>query len=160
MTKNNSAFQVVRIAIASYRRQARKESWKADHDAAMKCYRFEEMLWAANGVFDAITQFDENHRARVFSGEIEYDADHSGVIKEAYRWWLGPSEGFKQAIERYRGRFGEVSNSEEFLSRCREAQGILTDDAEFFSGDALTQLRDEAIDAFRAGQTSECGPGQ
>ena len=158
MSKNpkGSAFGVVRSAIHAYRRESRKDAWKADHNAAMKCFDLEEMLWVANGVYDAITHFDETHRGRVLSGEIEFDPDHSGLIRQAYAWWLGPCDVFQAAINKYRGRFGNVTNSEEFLSRCREAKGILTDDSEFFAGDPIIALCDEAVDDFRAGNTIEC----
>jgi len=156
MTKNVSgaAFAVVRDAIESYQRHAENEPWKIDHDAAMKCYDLEEMLWVGNGIFDAITQFDENYRARCFAGVTEYDTNHPNTIKEAYAWWLRPSKKIRADIEKCLQRFGHVENSEGFLSRCREAEGILTEDASFFTG--LVNLRDEAIDDLRAGNVSEC----
>ena len=155
MSKSSSAFKVVRSAIGSFKIEA--DEWKWDHDAAMKCYEFEDFLLVGIALFDAITQFDERHRARVLSGEIEFDPDHSELVREAYKWWLEPSGSIAAHIAKLRAQYGEVKNAEKFLSLCREAKGILTDDAAFFSGDALVALRDEAIDEHRAGKTSECG---
>lgn len=149
------AFKVVQDALSSY-----NERWKEDYEAAMKCRDLEDWLYVGNGIFDAITRFDEKHQGRVFSGEIEFDPEHESLIKEAYRWWLGPCADFTSQIESLRRQNFDVNNSEQFLSNCREAMGILTDDAEFFDSEALIALRDEAIDEHRAGDSLEFGQRQ
>jgi len=157
MTKSSRAFKVVRNALGSYQIEA--EEWKRDHFVAMKCFEFEDFLLVGIGLFDAITDYDERHRARVLSGETEFDPEHSELIKEAYRWWLKPCREIRVEIEKFRKQFGEVKNSDKFLSRCREAEGLLTDDAVFFSGEDMITLRDAAIDDHRAGDTIECSLG-
>ena len=155
MGATSSAFKVVQNAIGSYKIEA--AGWKRDHDAAMKFYDFEDFLLVGIALFDAITQFDEKHRSRVLSGESPFDPEHTQTIQGAYRWWLEPCEKITVKLEELRAEFGPIKNSEEFLSRCREAKGILTDDAEYFTDKALIALRDEAVGEFRAGNTIECG---
>ena len=154
-SKSSSAFKIVRSAIGSYNIEA--DEWKRDHDEAMKCYDFEDFLLIGIGLFNAITDFDERHRARVLSGEIEFDPDHGELVRHAYSYWLEPCDDIAAHINKLRAEFGEVKNSEKFLSLCREAKGILADDANFFSGEALVKLRDEAIDEFRDGESLEYG---
>lgn len=152
-TKDSKAFNVVRGALKSYDDEA--ETWKVYHDHAMKCYDFEDFLGVGIALFDGITDFDERHRARVLANEVEYDPEHSATIKDAYRWWLRPCEHIQAKIDSLRADFGILKNAEEFLSRCREAKGILMEDAEFFTGETFIELRDEALDEFRAGNSIE-----
>src|SRR4051812_34877419 len=123
MTQNvsGSAFEVVRDAIASYQRQADKEPWQIEQDAAMKCYDLEDILWVGNGIFDAITQFDENYQSRCLSGVAEYNPAQVQSIKDAYRLWLESGAKLQARIENCKRQFEHVANSDEFLSRYREA---------------------------------------
>jgi hypothetical protein len=145
-----NAFSVVQDAICSY-----NERWKMDYKAAMKCRDLEDWLYVGNGIFDAITSFDEKHQSRVFKGEIEFDPDHAELIKQAYSWWLGPCEELCAKIKLMHDQHFEVNNSAQFLSNCREAKGILTPDGEFFNHEDMVALRDMAIDEHRAGQSLE-----
>lgn len=158
MGTETGAFHVVQDAITSYAEGV--ESWKSAYVAAMKCRDLEDWLYVGNGIFDAITAFDEKHQFRVLSGEIEYDPAHNELIKSAYKWWLGPCEVLSTEINSLRAQGFLVDNSEAFLSNCRESTGILTDDAEFFDSEALIALRDEAIDEHRAGESLEFGQRQ
>lgn len=153
--KSNSALNVVRSAIGSYKSEA--EEWKRNHHEAIQCYDFEDFLQVGIGLFHAITEFDERHRGRVLAGDVEFDPGHSHEIRSAYTWWLEPCDDITAHLTMLRQKFGDVKNAEEFLSLCREARGIVTDDVEFFSNEALVALRDEAIDEHKAGMTSECG---
>jgi len=158
MSRNVSggAYEVVRDAIASYQRQADKEPWQNDHDAAMRCFDLEEILWVGNGIFDVITQFDENNQSRCLSGAVEYDPELTNSIKDLYRTWFESGSKFIPRLERCRKEFGHVANSEGFLSRRREAEGILTEDSVYFSSRVIVDLRDEALDEFRAGNVDNC----
>lgn len=149
---SNSAFKVVQDALASY-----NEPWKPDYEAAMDCRDVEDWLYVGNGIFDAINSFDEKHQLRVMRGELEFDNTHNEKIREAYRWWLTPCEALATRIESLRKSGFNVDHAEQFLSNCREAKGILTDDAEFFKNESLVNLRDEALDEHRAGESIECG---
>ena len=153
-TKLSKTFNVVRQALKSYDDQG--EGWKDEHREAMWCYDFEDFLAMGIALFDGITDFDERHRMRVLANEIEYDPEHNEIIKEAYREWLRPCENITKVLGSLTNRFGDVKNAKEFLSRCREARGILTEDSKFFISDTLVDMRDSAIDDLRMGSTFEC----
>lgn len=152
---STNAFDVVQSALNSY-----NESWQPDHAKAMACRDLEDWLIVGIGLFDAITTFDERHQLRVFSNDIPFDADHASIIKNAYRWWLGPCDAIDAEITQLEKADFEVDHAQVFRSKCREAKGILTEDAEFFNSEALIALRDEAIDEHRAGNSLEFGPRQ
>lgn len=133
--------------------------WKADHRAAMVCYEVEETIALGNRVFDAIVAFDENWRRQVSRGELPFSPVLDSFIQALFRRWYVPCSGVLAAIENLRREGFAVKGAAEFLQRCREAEGILTPDAEFFSDDQLVQLRDEALDQHLRGETLEHGPG-
>lgn len=128
------------------------ESWKADHGAAMACYEFEDFLEYGIEIFESISSLDEAWRLRVFKRQVSYDADLESRIHDCYRKWLEPCADVEQVLQWFESRFGELRRAEEFRARRREAQGILANDSEFFAGDALARLRDDAIDEHRRGE--------
>jgi hypothetical protein len=135
------------------------ERWAADHRAAMLCYEVEETIGLGNRVFDAIVAFDENWRRQVSRGELPFSPVLDGFIHALFQRWHGPSAGVLAVIEDLRREGFSVKGGDEFQYRSREAEGILTPDAEFFAHDRLVELRDEALDQHLRGETLEHGPG-
>ena len=146
------AQNVLAAALTEFGREV--ERWRDDHRAAMACYEFEDLLALAVKIFDAITQQDEEWRSRVYSGTVEYDSAAGQRIEAGYRQWLVPCARVAVVLERLEQEFGAVRHADEFRDRCREAEGILTSDAEFF-GDGLTSLCESALDEHRKGETLE-----
>lgn len=131
------------------------ELWKADHERAVAFFRFDDHLAVGIQLFESITRWDESWRCKVLAGEEQYDPMLANEIKEAYEWWLRPCAEVEAQLETCEREFGSTENGERFRQCYREAVGILTPDEEFFSGDALVQARDKAIDTHRRGGTVE-----
>ena len=136
------------------------QCWKTDYDAAMKCRTVEYRLARAMAVYDWIVRIDEVWRLSVYQGGQAYDAETHELLTSAFRVWLGASEKLLGDLADIEQQGFTVRQAAEYRARVREAQGSLTDDAEFFSGRELVRLRDEAIDANARGETLEYGAAE
>lgn len=137
--------------------QGEAKQWKADHDQAVECVDldFELLLQHGISVYEAINDIDENWRARVLSGEIEYLQEDEDFLTKLYHLWLQSGEGALSDLEGFEVGGYDVKYSDDFRRACIEVSGILTSDEKFFSGDDLVAMRDEAIDSHRRG---DCEP--
>ncbi len=129
------------------------EEWKGKHDAALRCLDFETLLSFAISLAEQIHRFDESWRLMLYKGLVTANERINEVIDGSYRRWLKPRDRLLQRLEQFEKEGFEVRGAAEFRSTCREVEGILTPDPDFFSDQALVQLRDEAIDAQHNGQT-------
>ena len=143
---------LVRREIELYRDVS--EVWKADHEAAMACMDFQDLLAKGIAAFESINRIDEAYRRAVFSGS-EFDEAVSGQITELYEMISEPCEGILETLARFERAGFNVDAAERFRSCCRELAGILTDPADFFSDEALVRMRDKAIDENQQGTLSE-----
>jgi hypothetical protein len=130
-------------------------SWKRDHDAALQCRDLEDTLAVGNWLFGALSRIDDGWHGEVFEGRIPYDPEEEAQIRSFYRGWLKPCEQMLTKIAEFEAQGFEVSGASEFRRNCSEVKGILTPDSQFFSSDALVELRDQAIDSHRAGLTTD-----
>ena len=64
-------------------------------------------------------------------------------------------KNFLKPLDRLEKRGFVVDYSERFRVCIREAEGILMSDSDFFSGNTLVRLRDEAIEEFRQGEAKD-----
>lgn len=80
-----------RTSLSAARRylQVFEESWKADHDAAMRCRAFEEMIAEAAKVFELIDELVHLRRGSVFRGLQELIPQLDEDEKTLYVEWLG-----------------------------------------------------------------------
>jgi hypothetical protein len=113
----------------------------------------EAVVHTGNELFRAISLVDQNWHTEMYEGRTPYDEADEVEIAGYYRTWLHTGDRVLEAIEEQEARGRSVAGAEEFRKNRREAQGLLVDDAAFFGGDALAELRDEAIDDHRAGRT-------
>lgn len=143
----------VKRRIASYREDV--ESWKIDHEFAMRCVDFEILLQHGLFVYDLINQIDEAIRAASRKGMIEFTRDIQDSVSALYRWWLEPCDAVLQLLVRFERQGYEVDHASEFRSAVREVRGVLTPDDEFFQESDVAALRDAAIESFERG---ECEP--
>ena len=129
------------------------EQWKANHLNAMACWEFGDLLLYCVEAFDRINREDEGYRQEVFNG----NAEHSGEIEEAhgnfYVKWYSACKPFEATLANYQQDGHVVEYADRFLQCLRETEGILTDDATFFADDTLADLRDQAIDDHKKGET-------
>jgi hypothetical protein len=119
----------------------------ADHDAAMKCYEIQERAAYLVFVFERISHADEEIHAENLGDSSQEAADVLKALEELYAKWYATATECLQVIERAEAEGFEVDGSDAFRRYHREARGVLTPDEEFFQGDKLVELRDEAIDA-------------
>ncbi len=128
------------------------KGWNLDQSQA---YTFEALLQRGILCFDMVTKLDEDWRAAVLKEPTEYTKEMSDRLRNLYRIWSRPCPSVLERLTQFERAGFTVKCAEEFRSRCREAEGILTSDAEFFADDELVDLRDRAIDQHRQGQTVE-----
>ncbi len=145
---------LVRREVELYRDYS--ELWKTEHNRAMACYKFEDLLAKGIQAFEDINRYDELYRSGVYSGRVKSDQKVVDGIKSLYALWLLPRDYLTRRMRALEKDGFKIKNAKEFRSCCREAVGILTPDEEFFQGEKLVQLRDAAIDANRQGDVSEC----
>lgn len=134
------------------------ESWRDDHEVAMACYRFQDILQRGIMLFDLLVRVDECWRKLVSDGKVSCDPNVPQILKKLLARWSEPCPEALRRLEVFERNGFEVAFAEEFRSRCREAQGILTPDSAFFVDDALVSLRDAALDQHRRGETIEQWP--
>lgn len=145
-----SSTRFANVIVSAY---AEAEPWKEDHDTAMICFSVEQMVSWGNRLFRGLCEDDEIWQTHVLESNVAYDSDWQENLLDLFRKWRRGSERLLTQIEWLEGSGFEVRGSSEFRRNCIEARGILTDDDKFFVGEALINLRDEAIDEHRRGGT-------
>lgn len=137
--------------IEAYGREV--DRWRHEHDAAMKCRDFELLLKLGLDVYETLRRIDAEISAAVFRGErVQADLEFVDLV---YRLWLAPSAEVERRLEEFERSGFRVEFAAEYRSAGREVRGLLTPDDEFFRGEALADLRDDAIDAYRRGRTED-----
>lgn len=131
------------------------ESWKAEHASAMRCRDLDDALVFGVSLHFAISNIDANWHEAVFSDRAAYDVSEEQAIARFYREWLREAEYFLARLEEMETEGYQVKWSEQFRRAYREVKGIQTPDSEFFVGDSLSDLRDQAIDAHLGGHAVE-----
>ena len=102
-----------------------------------------------------MNRLDEALRLRAFRGELEYSAEIERAFLEALQWWSEPCDHALECLQYFEDQGFVVANAGEFRAACSEVRGMLAGDADFFSGDALANLRDDAKESFRRGECEE-----
>ena len=117
----------------------------------------------------AINEIDENWRKQIYDGQIEYKEEDEKRIGDLYKKWLLHKDEIVEEITAFQDKAVKITVKrttaagtipintisefeklrEEFLADCREVEGILTSDDEFFVGQKLADLCDDAIDELR-----------
>jgi hypothetical protein len=151
----NDALALAQGKARVYREES--DLWKRDHALAMAYYNFQDFLEFGINLFDSITKIDEDWRLRVLKHEFKYDPVTAKKILGLYETWLEPCAEIERIALFLEQTFGNLANAAEFQLRCREARGIVTPDEQFFVGDALVNLRDEAIEENCKGETFDVG---
>ena len=131
------------------------EQWRANHVEAMSCWSFEDLLLLCIQAFEWINREEEEWRLAILTSEHPFlDADKQ-TYHDLYREWITLCGKFVQHLTDFENRGFVVDNGDRFRACIREAEGILTNDSDFFKGDALVRLCDDAIDESRRGETED-----
>lgn len=116
-----------------------RETWKVDHDAAMRCRDLESLLRKGVMFFYAIRTADESWSEQVQDGKVKYSAQHVRDIRSAYEWWLKPCEAVNAMIQRMEQHF-KVEEAEAFRTCWRLARNLVSIDI-----DRLIESTEQAI---------------
>lgn len=125
------------------------EQWQANHLEAMSCWDFEELLRLCVETFERLNREEENWRHSVLCGGHAYSAEEENAFVALYAKWKDLCENFLAPLAHFEGSGFVIECADQFRACIREAEGLLTPDAQFFDGDALARLRDEAIEDHR-----------
>lgn len=128
-----------------------------DHYAAEACAAFEYQLRKGLVLFRALIEADEHLREQAYADKFDYSAEVVQAFADLFRWWLSPKDQVLKWIEFFETRGHTVEGADKFRAACREAIGIATPDQDFFGGDKLVRLRDEALEANHLGECESVG---
>lgn len=127
------------------------EAWKIEYKKAQKVYDAQDQIEGMNRIFEAVYELDTAISAICHSGKVECEKVLA-QMRKLYSHLLKSAKRIDRFARRLELDGYKVNGLDGLRNNINEVEGILTDDAEFF-GDALTDIRDSAIDAHRAGQT-------
>jgi hypothetical protein len=107
--------------------------------------------------FDWLIRADRLIRLNVYRGKANFDAEAESAIQELCQIWLKPVAFAEQWIANQQSRGYEVSNLAAFRHRVEEMSAIVEaiEDATETLPTAIVQLRDEALQEHRDGETAE-----
>ncbi len=132
------------------------EAWKLDHaHLSRDCWPWEDLIAKAVFMYERILLLDEDLREAYFAGaELtpESFAAHENSVRTLLQAWTFVSAQLEPHVRRLIGTYGEVAGGKAFFQSLEEAKAILTPDDKFFVHHKLVELRDDAIDAHRAGE--------
>lgn len=129
------------------------EDWKREHHLVQVCWEYEDLVAKANFLYTRIIDLDEDiQEVCLLSGaEFHYELDQK--VDQLLSSWLEISLEILPHIGDLEREYSSLDGAEDFRRNVKEVQAILTPDREFFAGDALVDLRDQAVDDHRAGRT-------
>lgn len=133
------------------------ESWTSDHKDAMQCHDLQEWLAILISTYDLVVRLDERWRHAVFEKLEVHDPAVDREISDLFTRWKHAATIMERRIRDFETKQFDVDHAAALRKRLHEVTSLLTPDREFFTGQALVDLRDDAIDQHRRGQTIEYG---
>jgi hypothetical protein len=124
------------------------------HAEAMDCRDCEDLLQLGIDAFHWLGRADQATRAAVYRGQAEYDPSFEVALATLYAEWLRPCVYADRwaAVQEKRGF--HVENLDKFRQCCEEVRAIVEANAGLLvQSDAMIELRDNAIDSHRKGET-------
>ena len=133
-----------------------REYWE-DRDFQIEENRniFTQTLSLLVELFHKICIHDEEWNSAVARGTVEYAESDERNLFEEYRHWLHHADPLAATLKNGLEAGFSFPQTAAFQKCLEAARGVCTDDAEFFSGDELTELRDAAIESHRRGETDK-----
>lgn len=129
------------------------EDWKSKHDQLVNdLWMWEQFISKANYLFAFVVRVDEDIQMLL----LTYADANQGMLdvtRGLMSRWLTVSLMIRDQAERLRSEFGSVEGAAELERNIEAAQAMLTLDSEFFDGDKLDALREQALKEHRAGLT-------
>ncbi len=132
-----------------------QDQWKKDHVEAMNCFRLEELVAFGLSIYHFLNRIDEAWRIKVHKKLVGFDHKVEERLISLYRSWLRLSRRLKESISRFEKAKFDVVGADEFRGACREVQGILTQDSDFFADQEFRKLQNEAAKEHSARKTEK-----
>jgi hypothetical protein len=107
-------------AVAKY--QEETEGWKRDHEEALKCMEFEQLIAFGLSAFELLKRIDQIWKRRVEEQTVDYDEAVDEAIERLYNAWLQPCAGVLARTSAFEKAGFKVVGSREFRSACAEAR--------------------------------------
>jgi hypothetical protein len=101
------------------------EPWKANHDAAIRCFEVEDRIALGILAYQVVTYVDAAWQERVAEGKLRFEEENDRRIGKLYRTWVEISERNLAAVEELIRDGFEVKGADEFLARLEEARSLL-----------------------------------
>jgi hypothetical protein len=134
---------------------SRENSTEFDPQATGVSLMAQAVVSLGNSAFDDISGYDVFWHTAVFRNEIEYLPAEEAKILGAYREWHEHANRLIEILASLDSSGQPIPNLDELKANRRKAQAILTEDNDFFEGEALDHLAEQAIAAFDRGETEE-----
>lgn len=122
------------------------EQWLREDKGVRAAYSLNDLLCKASNLFDVLISAEERWRVELCRGQAEYSAEQEALYTRLIQVWLTACEPFVGVLQAFESAGLFVKHARRFRRCVREAQGIMTPDAEFFSHDRLVEQRDRAFD--------------
>jgi hypothetical protein len=146
------------VALRAARRHVANfaEEWEIakSHREAMECRDVEAVLQLGIDAFAWLTRADECIRAAVYSG-LDYDAEADESLRELFKEWLRPCEPLNRWIETQIQRGYHPDNLDQFRKCETDVRSIVKAIDTDAMTEALRDLRDQALEEHRRGETAE-----
>lgn len=150
------AYRTARSQVMLYKGefdQLELASPKREQQAALDC---ESYLQLGIDAFHWLCRADTAIRQAVYQDEATFDTEVQASLESLFRIWLAPSDFAERWIARQTAGGVEIGNLTEYRSCRDEVLAIIKHlDGEQTVNDEVVQLRDEALEEHRRGQTSE-----
>ena len=93
-----NALDSARFQVETYQQSVATDSWKTNHDLAMRCMDIEAILKIGIDLYELIESLDEKWRRLVLIDEGQYDEKVTGKIESLFDMWLVPCPRVDRAV--------------------------------------------------------------
>ena len=113
-----NVFESARQAVDAYSENA--ETWEPDHDLAMACGHFEDLLLKGILSLGEIVAYHQSWQQQVLSGQQEPNLSMDQAIWDMYAWWLRPCKRVKRELRFFERQGFTVEHAAEFRDSLRK----------------------------------------
>jgi hypothetical protein len=113
-----NVFESARQAVDAYSENA--EAWKPDHNLAMACGHFEDLLLKGIQSLGEIVAYHQSWQQQVLSGQQEPNLSMDQAIWDMYAWWLRPCKRVKRELRFFERQGFTVEHAAEFRDSLRK----------------------------------------
>ena len=112
-----NVFESARQAVDAYSENA--ETWKPDHDLAMACVHFEDLLLKGIQSLGESVAYHQTWQQQGLSGQVEPNLSMDQAIWDMYAWWLRPCKRVKRELRFFERQGFTVEHAAEFRDALR-----------------------------------------